>query len=123
MTDLLLEQESKEKPNTHTIVRLMVEKEKEGQILKEEVRIIWGDYFKQPQIDRFPEIHNLVHKIMMQASKVKQEVHKEIALELLESVNQFAECFWESKDVKTKKVICPYPPSLAVVVPELPKLN
>jgi nickel superoxide dismutase len=116
MTDLILENEGK----TNTIIRLMAEKEKEGQILKEEVRIIWGDYFKAPQIEQFPDVHSLVHTIMMQASKVKQEVTKEVALELLESVNTFAEYFWKSKGVATKRVVCPYPPSLPVVVADLP---
>ena len=38
---------------------------------------------------------------------------------LVASVNQFAEMFWAAKDVKTKRVTCPYPPSLEVVHPDL----
>ena len=44
--------------------RLVAEKEAEARIVKEEVMIIWGDYFKEPQLEKFPETHELVHSLM-----------------------------------------------------------
>ncbi|OUR74230.1 superoxide dismutase, Ni [Methylophaga sp. 41_12_T18] len=101
------------------LIRLTNEKEAHGVKLKEEIRVIWGDYFKQPQFDQFPEIHSLVHNIMLQASKTKQHVAREHGLKLLELVNEFAAAFWTTKGVETYTATCPYPPSLAVVYPKL----
>ena len=103
----------------HKISRFVAEKERQGAILKEEIRIIWGDYFKTPQIEKFPEIHELTHSIMLLASKSKQEIDKAASLELLEKVNRFAEIFWETKGVETKRAECPYPPAQKVTYPVL----
>ncbi len=101
------------------LTRLINEKEAHGLKVKEEVRVIWGDYFKAPQFEKFPGTHDLVHKIMLQASKAKQEVSRADAVALLDLVNEFAESFWATKGVDTYKAVCPYPPALEVVYPKL----
>ena len=101
------------------VSRLTAQKEEHGKIVKEAVRVIWGDYFKTPQIQAHPEVHELVHGIMLMASKAKQNVDRDAALELLEKVNTFAEIFWKTKEVSTYRAICPYPPSVEVVYPDL----
>ncbi|WP_426358171.1 superoxide dismutase, Ni [Pseudocolwellia sp. HL-MZ19] len=122
MVDLIEEINAKEKATVEDrfqLVRLIAEKESHGVKLKEEIRIIWGDYFKQPKIDKYPDIHRLVHNIMMQGSKVKQGVSQAEGLKLLALVNEFATIFWETKGVAVHTAICPYPPSQAVVYPTL----
>jgi len=122
MVDLIEEINAKESPTAEESlkqVRLVNEKEEHGTKLKEEISVIWGDYFKQPQIDKYPNIHTLVHNIMMQASKVKQGVNREEALKLLDLVNEFSTIFWDTKGVATYVAVCPYPPSLEVVYPKL----
>lgn len=101
------------------LARLVAEKEQHAAKVKEEVRIIWGDYFKQPQIEQFPSVHELVHGIMMQASKCKQHIDREAALALLEQVNQFADMFWQSKGMETYRSKAPYLPGEPVVYPKL----
>ncbi len=101
------------------LTRLTSQKELHGAQLKEDVRVIWGDYFKQPQLEKFPETHALVHSIMLQASKVKQEINRGDAVKLLDLVNQFAAIFWATKDVETHTATCPYPPAEQVVYPVL----
>jgi len=110
--DLSLEQHA-------TISRLNAEKEKQGDIVKHEIRIIWGDYFKEPQIIQFPEIHQLSHSIMIKASLVKQKIDFALTLELLSLTNRFAEVFWQSKNIKTFDSNCPYPPFQLVTYPIL----
>ena len=117
-TDLINEliEKGLDDPNDNAqFSRLVIQKEEHGIKVKELVRVIWGDYFKQPQIEKFPEIHELVHKIMLTSSKAKQKIDKTASLELLSYINRFAEIFWETKGVKTYLAICPYPPSLEVV--------
>ena len=99
--------------------RLIAEKETHGIKAKEEIRVIWGDYFKTPQLEKFPQTHELVHSIMMQASKCKQNVNRDETVKLLEMVNEFADIFWQTKGVETFTAECPYPPSLPVVYPKL----
>tara|TARA_B100001057_G_scaffold486202_2_gene567037 strand:- start:753 stop:1217 length:465 start_codon:yes stop_codon:yes gene_type:complete len=99
--------------------RLTAEKEKECQIVKAEVTIIWGDYFKEPQISEYPNIHDLTHSIMRCASNCKQDLNLSNGEELLALVNQFADIFWQSKGYSTELSAAPYPPSLGVVKPVL----
>ena len=100
------------------LARLTLEKENQAKIVKDETRIIWGDYFKQPQIEVFPNVHDLVHSIMMQGSKCKQSLERENATKLVDLVNDFSEIFWKTKDVPTLRVTAPYPPALEMVVPK-----
>ena len=99
--------------------RLVIEKEAQAKIVKNEVNIIWGDYFKEPQIESHPNVHTLVHEIMMTASKCKQDIIRENAEELLKKVNEFATIFWSTKGIETENVVCPYPPELIVSRPKL----
>ena len=99
--------------------RLITQKEEHGVKVKQEITTIWGDYIKAPQLEAFPELHELTHSIMLLSSKAKQTVNKEVSLELLTKVNRFAEIFWESKGVVTYTATCPYPPQQAVVYPDL----
>ena len=99
--------------------RLVSQKEEHGIKVKDEISIIWGDYFKKPQFDEFPEIHELTHLIMLQCSKSKQNLDRSCVIELLVSVNRFAEIFWCTKNIKTFKAKCPYPPELSLVYPDL----
>ena len=103
----------------NTIIRCVQRKEEESEKVKQEIRIIWGDYFKEPQLSEYPEIHALTHQIMILASAVKQKTSREDANQLLELVNQFSEVFWSTKGVETERKIAPYPPSLSVVRPKL----
>jgi len=117
--DIIDELDESSKSNQAELSRLTIEKENQARIVKDEVRVIWGDYFKDPQIEAYPNIHSLVHSIMMQGSKCKQSIARENGEALVELVNEFAEVFWATKDIKTERVIAPYPPAMEVVQPAL----
>lgn len=104
---------------TNTMSRHIAEKENQASIVKDEIRIIWGDFYKAPQFEKYPHLHELTHNIMMAASKVKQEPSRAAGEKLVSLLNDFTTIFWEIKGVKTKKAVCPYPPSLEVVYPDL----
>ena len=101
----------------NTISRCIFRKEEEAEKVKHEIRIIWGDYFKQPQFEKFPGVNDLVHEIMRTASGCKQEPTRATGEALVQQVNQFAEMFWATKEVETTTLPCPYPPSLPTVYP------
>lgn len=101
------------------LVRLVAQKEEHAAKVKDEIRVIWGDYYKQPQFDLLPNAHELAHSIMLQASKCKQHIDRAMGEELLKLVNEFAKGFWLTKDVETYTANSPYPPAEPVVYPKL----
>ena len=101
------------------VSRLTSSKEEQAQMVKDEVAVIWGDYFKEPQIKDFPEVHELVHSIMMAGSKCKQELSRKNGEDLLNKVNEFARIFWATKNVETHMKKAPYLPGLDIVCPIL----
>ncbi len=101
------------------LTRLVQQKEEHAIEVKDAVRTIWGDYFKEPQMEKFPEIHELSHSIMMTASKCKQDIDRQNGVDLLEKVNRFAEIFWATKDVKTETKKSLNPPHMDIIVPVL----
>jgi nickel superoxide dismutase len=85
----------------HNLARYTAVKEHHSELVKHEVRIIRGDFFKP---DNSPDgLGELVDNIMKTASKARQNIDGEAANQLLELVNQFAEAFWKAKGVETKR--------------------
>lgn len=109
-------QEEKDK-DLHKLARYTHVKEEHAELVKKEVRILWGDYFKEEHLKDYPNLHELVFKTMKLASKARQEVNLEVAKALLASVQQIAEIFWKTKGVKTKRIPAPYPSGGELVLP------
>jgi len=120
--DLIEELQKKQSLSTNeqaNLIRLIGQKEVHAEKVKDEIRIIWGDYFKAPQLATHPDTHQLSHQIMQTASACKQQSNREKGEELLQLVNNFAECFWQTKGVATYRAICPYPPQEETVYTDL----
>jgi nickel superoxide dismutase len=100
-------------------LRLVNQKEIHGVKVKEEISIIWGDYIKAPQLEQYPELHELVHNIMLASSQAKQHISRDAAMTLLQKVNRFSEIFWATKQVTTFTATCPYPPAEKLVYPKV----
>ena len=84
--------------------RYVAVKEEHAELVKREVRIIWGDYFKPEHTEKYPELHNITWNIMKLGSQVRQQVNAQAAQDLLAEVQKFAEAFWATKDAKTQRV-------------------
>lgn len=122
MVDLITEIQGKPELSLNDqaqFLRLVAEKETHGNKVKQEISIIWGDFIKAPLLDKFPEIHQLVHHIMIETSSAKQHINKEATLSLLDKVNRFSEIFWHCKGYETYTAICPYPPKQNLIYPVL----
>jgi nickel superoxide dismutase len=105
MTSLLNEA----KGDPYKVTRLTKVKEEHAELLKHEVRVIWGDFFKPEHLEKFPDLHSLVFEIMKLASKARQEVNFEAANSLLEKTQEFAEIFYKSKGVEPARIKTIYP--------------
>lgn len=106
-------------PPFNSLARYVAVKEEHAIKCKEEIRIIWGDYFKPEHVDKYPALCGLVHRIMKLGSQCKQTVDRDAALALLKAINEFAEIFWETKGINTQSAKAPYPPGEEVVYPVL----
>ncbi len=101
----------------NSLSRYITVKEEHAEKVKHEVRVIWGDFIKPEHHEKYPQLAKLVDQIMKQASKARQTVDREASLALLQSVNQFAEIFWQIKGVAVKTVKAPYAPAEEVTYP------
>jgi len=84
----------------NSMARYVAVKEEHAELLKKEVRVIWGDYFKPEHLEKHKDLHTTVWNILKLAGKCRQEVNMAAAQELLGSVQKFAEIFWDTKGAK-----------------------
>lgn len=123
MIDLIAELESKGGERNaafhNSLARYVAVKEEHAEKAKAEIRVIWGDYIKPQHIEKHPETHELVHKIMQLGSKSRQTIDRDTAVQFVEAINQFAEIFWDTKGIATKRAKAPYAPALELVYPVL----
>ena len=101
------------------VARNTAEKEKQAELTKHEVRVIWGDFMKGDKLKKHPNAHALAHSIMVAGSACKQDLHREDGLKLVALCNEFSEMFWDMKGIETKTAPCPYAPNVDVVIPKL----
>lgn len=81
----------------NSATRMIAEKEEEAQKCKEELLILWTDYFKPEHLAMFPGLHETFWKAAKLCSKNKQEVNLEAAQELRKAVDEIAELFEKTK--------------------------
>src|SRR3989344_2267524 len=93
----------------HQMARLTKTKEEHAEIVKHEVTVIWGDYFKEENSKAVPDLHEKVWKILKLSSKAKQIVDEKVAGDLLTVVQEFAEIFWKSKGMEPVRIPSGYP--------------
>jgi nickel superoxide dismutase len=78
-------------------IRCVTVKEQHAEIVKREVQVIWSDYFKPEHLERYPDLHDRVWKILKLASRNKQNIDAQAAAELEAAVKEFADIFWSTK--------------------------
>ncbi len=123
MLDLMSEFEAKtpdrNKEYMNSMTRYIAVKEEHAERAKSEIRVIWGDYLKAQHLEKYPNAHALVHQIMQLGSQGRQTTDREQATQLVEAINEFAQMFWETKGIATKRAKAPYAPALELVYPAL----
>ena len=81
----------------NTLSRYIAIKEQEAHSAKEDLLVLWTDYFKPQHLEKYPDLHTTFWNAAKLCSKVKVEVNLEAAQELLDAVKKIHEMFWESK--------------------------
>lgn len=82
------------------LIRCVLTKEEHARKCKEELLILWTDYFKPEHLANFPNLHEIFWNAAKLCSKNKQEVSLETAKELVDSVNKIAKIFEKTKTSK-----------------------
>lgn len=81
----------------NSMTRYIWTKEEHTRKCKEEILILWTDYFKEEHLKEFPHLHEVFWKAAKLCSKVKQEVNLQMAEELVKTVDEIAEIFYKTK--------------------------
>ncbi len=77
----------------NAFVRMVWTKEEHARKCKEELLILWTDYFKSEHISLFSNLHEVFWQAAKLCSKNKQEVSLESAQELVKAVDGIASMF------------------------------
>lgn len=98
-TVLKMVQKLKEYPedDLNNRVRAIWTKEEHARKCKEEILILWTDYFKPEHLEKFPDLHDTFWKAAKLCSKNKQSADEEAAKELVAAVDHIADIFNETK--------------------------
>lgn len=82
----------------NTISRYIQIKEEQAQKAKEEILILWTDYFKPVHLEDYPDLHDTFWKAAKLCSACKVEVSLEHANELMAAVETIHKMFWATKN-------------------------
>lgn len=83
-------------------VRAVWTKEEHARRCKEELLILWTDFFKPEHLEMFPDLHDTFWKAAKLCSKNKQEVSMEAAQDLKKAVDEIAAIFAKAKAAAKK---------------------
>ncbi len=81
----------------NTLSRYIAIKEEQAQKTKEDLLILWTDYFKPVHLEQYPDLHDTFWKAAKLCSACKVEVSIEHASELIEVVQKIHDMFWATK--------------------------
>jgi len=81
----------------NTMSRYIAIKEEQTHLAKEELLVLWTDYFKPPHLEAYPNLHDTFWKAAKLCSSVKVEVSLEHAEELMEAIKEIHHIFWATK--------------------------
>lgn len=102
MVDILegIDQSNKSLDDRNQLIRAIWTKEEHARICKEELLILWTDYFKPEHLAKFPTLHDTFWKAAKLCSENKQHVSRESAEKLVKAVDEIAEIFRQTKAAK-----------------------
>ncbi|HQU93971.1 MAG TPA: superoxide dismutase, Ni, partial [Pyrinomonadaceae bacterium] len=90
--------DAKATANYHnTLTRYILVKEEQARVAKDELLILWTDYFKPVHLETYPDLHDTFWKAAKLCSACKVEVSLEHAQELMDAIKAIHDIYWGSK--------------------------
>ena len=81
----------------NTMARYIAIKEDQAHKAKQELLVLWTDYFKPVHLEKHPDLHNTFWQATKLCSACKVEVSLEHAQELMAAVENIHNIFWATK--------------------------
>ena len=81
----------------NTMSRYAAIKEEEAQRCKDELLVLWTDFFKPQHLEENPNLHDIFWNAAKLCSACKVEVSATHAQELMDSIEQIHNLFWTTK--------------------------
>ncbi len=97
MMEKIAELKGMELEQRNNFVRMVHVKEEHAQLCKEQILILWTDYFKEEHLAKFPDLHVKVWKATKLCSQAKRTVDLSVAQQLRAAVSDIAKIFAETK--------------------------
>jgi nickel superoxide dismutase len=82
----------------NTFSRYVQIKEEQAHLAKEELLVLWTDFFKPQHLEAHPDLHDVFWKAAKLCSSCKVEVSVEHATELMEAIEKIHNMFWSVKN-------------------------
>ena len=99
MTELLQEAGgASDLASANSIARYVAAKEEHATKAKDDILIIWTDYFKPEHLEQYPNLHEMVWNACKLGSQVKQNVDMEAAQAFKAALEEIGKIFWETKN-------------------------
>lgn len=98
MTELLTEiGEPQGLAEHNSFARFVAAKEEHATKAKDDILVIWTDYFKPEHLDQYPDLHEKVWNACKLGSQVKQTVDMDAANAFKAALEEIGEIFWATK--------------------------
>jgi nickel superoxide dismutase len=72
-------------------------KEERANLVKEHLWVLWTDYFKPEHLEKHPNLHDLFWSATKEAGAAKKSNDPAQGQKLLDSIDEIAKVFWETK--------------------------
>lgn len=81
-----------------SFTRMVNQKEEHAGKCKDQLYLLWSDYYKPEHLEKFPDLHTAFWMAAKQCGKVKQAVSTEECQKLIDMVHGIAQTFADSKN-------------------------
>ena len=95
-----LDDAARDASSGNSFSRYVAVKEEHAQHVKDEVSLLWSDYFKPEHVEKYPDLHEKVWNTLKLAGRCKQTVDLDASRQLVASVDEVAAIFWATKGVE-----------------------
>ena len=100
MTELLEELDFSNGPSAslgNSMARFVAAKEEHAKKAKDDILVIWTDYFKPEHLEKLPNVHDLFWNATKKAGEAKKTEDPAVGEELLGLINEIDEVFQATK--------------------------
>ena len=77
--------------------RALIIKEQRSELVKHHLWVLWTDYFKPEHLEKYPDLHEKFWNATKLAGAAKKSEDPAQGQQLLDSIDDIAKIFWDSK--------------------------